>query len=56
MSELNSDSAKLRAEFVRLRGYWNLKWESVLRMAPDYFETYLDMCAVPWRTRSLPPR
>jgi len=25
-------------------------------MAPDYFETYLDMCAVPWRTRTLPPK
>ena len=56
MSEPGQDAAKLKEEFIRLRGYWNQAWENVLRMAPEYFESYLEMCAVPWRTRSLPPK
>lgn len=56
MGAQNPTSSELKAEFIKLRGYWNQAWENVLEMAPDYFASYLDMCAVPWRTRSLAPK
>lgn len=56
MAEIDRQAAELREEFIRLRGYWNSAWESALQLAPDYFASYLDLCAVPWRTGTLPPK
>lgn len=46
MGESSRNASELKSEFIRLRGYWNPAWENVLEMTPDYFATYLDMCAV----------
>lgn len=56
MAEAEREGAELREEFIRVRGYWNSAWESVLQLAPDYFASYLEMCSVPWRRGTLAPK
>jgi alkylhydroperoxidase/carboxymuconolactone decarboxylase family protein YurZ len=33
----------LKAEFIRLRGYWTPAWEEVLKAFPEHFAAYLDL-------------
>ena len=56
MAEVDPRAASLKEDFIRLRGYWNCAWESVLQLAPDYFAGYVEMCGVPWRTGTLPAK
>lgn len=46
----------LKATFERERGYWSPLWDNVLRLDPDFFESYLNFSAVPWRNGELDPK
>ena len=46
----------LREEFEQARGYWSGAMETMLEVDPDFFESYLRLSAVPWRTGSLEPK
>lgn len=49
-------SRRLQEEFVQTRGHWNDSLESLLELDPDFFEAYLRLSAVPWRTGHLEPK
>ena len=53
---MNERQRQLRDEFVAARGYWSDVWESVLALDTDFFETYLHLSSVPWRTGRLEPK
>jgi alkylhydroperoxidase/carboxymuconolactone decarboxylase family protein YurZ len=44
---------RLKEEFVEVRGTWSDAWESILRLDPDFLESYLNFSAVPWRKNHL---
>jgi alkylhydroperoxidase/carboxymuconolactone decarboxylase family protein YurZ len=59
MKELNIDrptdathfdarQQKLKAKFTENRGYWNLNWEKLLSLDPEFFEAYLRLSSLPW--------
>jgi alkylhydroperoxidase/carboxymuconolactone decarboxylase family protein YurZ len=52
----NERRMQLRSAFVEARGYWNETWESLLELDPDFFEAYVNLSAVPWRTGGLEPK
>lgn len=45
---LDERREKLKAEFMRKRGYWSESWESVIRLDPDFFEAYTAFSGVPF--------
>jgi len=47
---------QLRDRFVEACGYWSPALEGLLTVDPDFFETYLELAAVPWRTGRLEPK
>jgi len=46
----------LKKEFRKKRGYWSDRWQAILRVAPDFFESYLQFSSVPWMTGTLEPK
>lgn len=54
--ELDERRERLKADFVRNRGYWHDFWEELLELDPEFFEAYTDFSSVPWRTGSLLPK
>lgn len=50
------ERAKLKADFVADRGYWSGFWDYLLALDPDYFKSYLDYSALPWRDGVLEPK
>jgi alkylhydroperoxidase/carboxymuconolactone decarboxylase family protein YurZ len=54
--DLDQRQLRLRADFERNRGYWNPIWDGVLKLAPDFFEAYLDYSSVPWQHGVLEPK
>lgn len=56
LGELSERERELEARFRADRGYWAPHWGSILRMAPEYFEAYLDFSSVPWLYGSLEPK
>lgn len=56
MSTALTDRQKeLREEFVDSRGYWNEFWDSLLAADEEFFEAYLELSSVPWRSGQLDP-
>lgn len=53
---LDARQQKLKAAFLEARGYWTPLWEQILSLSPDYFEAYLKLSSVPWKTGSLEPK
>jgi alkylhydroperoxidase/carboxymuconolactone decarboxylase family protein YurZ len=51
-----AESASLKEEFIRVRGYWNTVWDDLLRLDPAFFRAYLDLSAAPWRAGPLEPK
>ena len=47
---------ELRDRFIEARGYWNSTWESLLELDAIFFEAFLNLSAVPWRTGGLEPK
>lgn len=56
MAELTDRQRELRESFVNERGYWNEFWDGLLTLDPEFFESYLDFSAVPWRHGTLEPK
>jgi alkylhydroperoxidase/carboxymuconolactone decarboxylase family protein YurZ len=54
--ELNEYQRDLRERFIESRGYWNEFWNGLLRLDPDFFETYLAFSSVPWKKGVLEPK
>lgn len=53
---LSPRQQELKDEFIRVRGTWGEAWESILRLDPDFLESYLRFSAVPWRKNHLSPK
>lgn len=55
-SELTPEQKKLRDDFIEARGYWNEFWDGLLKLDPDFFQSYLAFSGVPWRKGPLEPK
>jgi len=47
---------ELKRAFAEERGYWNEFWDGVLDLDPEFFATYLEFSAHPWRHGVLEPK
>ena len=47
---------QLRDAYVEARGLWSDTLQSMLEVDPNFFEAYLNLSAVPWRTGTLEPK
>jgi alkylhydroperoxidase/carboxymuconolactone decarboxylase family protein YurZ len=56
MSEFTARQLALKEQFTTARGYWSPVWDHVLALDADFFEAYMDLSSVPWRTGPLPPK
>jgi alkylhydroperoxidase/carboxymuconolactone decarboxylase family protein YurZ len=56
MTEDAQRTDQLREAFIKERGYWAPFWDGLLKMDPDFFESYLNFSAVPWRNGHLEPK
>ncbi|MGE4219879.1 MAG: carboxymuconolactone decarboxylase family protein [Alphaproteobacteria bacterium] len=54
--DLDSRRRASKAAFERDRGYWTPFWEDILRLDPDFFDAYLRLSSVPWKTGHLEPK
>lgn len=54
--DLTPEQRALRDRFQQERGYWSHIWEGLLQVDPEFFESYLDFSAVPWRKGVLEPK
>jgi alkylhydroperoxidase/carboxymuconolactone decarboxylase family protein YurZ len=54
--EMTERKQRLREEFEEVRGYWSGAMETMLEVDQDFFESYLRLSAVPWRTGTLEPK
>jgi alkylhydroperoxidase/carboxymuconolactone decarboxylase family protein YurZ len=54
--ELTPRQLELRDRFREERGYWSHIWEGLLQLDPEFFESYLNFSAVPWRKGVLEPK
>lgn len=52
---LTADEEVLKSKFVAARGYWDDRWEGILRISPDYFLAALNFLHAPWTSGSLSP-
>jgi alkylhydroperoxidase/carboxymuconolactone decarboxylase family protein YurZ len=55
-TDVDARRQELRAAFSQARGHWNPGWEGLLTADADFFETYLDLSAHPWRNGVLEPK
>lgn len=46
----------LKARYMGIRGYWSEYWDGLLRADPDYFEAFVEMASIPWKTGRLEPK
>jgi alkylhydroperoxidase/carboxymuconolactone decarboxylase family protein YurZ len=53
---LTPGQAELKAEFERVRGYWNPFWDGILRLDAEFFGAYLEFSGLPWRSGPLSPK
>ena len=54
--KLDERATTLKQAFIDSRGYWMPVWETLLKLSPDFFEAYLDLSSVPWKTGVLDPK
>lgn len=50
---LTEEQSQLKDEFIAVRGTWDERWESILRLDPAFFRSYLGFATVPWRRNHL---
>lgn len=53
---LTLNQRKLKANFIRKRGYWSPFWQALLELDSDYFEVYIDFRDIPWKKGCLEPK
>ena len=56
MATLDPHRQRLKDEFTESRGYWAPLWDQVLEISPEYFEAYMKLSSVPWKTGTLEPK
>ena len=56
MTALDPYRQRLKDEFTANRGYWAQLWDQVLEISPEYFESYMKLSSVPWKTGTLEPK
>jgi len=56
MSDAAGRKAAIRQAFIDARGYWSRGWDPLLDIAPDFFEAYANLSAVPWKHGTLPAK
>jgi alkylhydroperoxidase/carboxymuconolactone decarboxylase family protein YurZ len=49
-------TAQPRERFVEATGYWSPAWQSLLDTDPGFFETFVELAAVPRRSGALDPK
>jgi alkylhydroperoxidase/carboxymuconolactone decarboxylase family protein YurZ len=55
--ELTEKQKQIKEKFIKARGFWNEEvFDPILRLDPDYLETYLNFSSVPWEKGVLPPK
>lgn len=55
--ELNDHQKELKKKFMDEHdGYWSAEKENILRLDPEYFETFSAFEDVPWKTGTLSPK
>lgn len=54
--ELSPRAREVKAEFLRVRGYWSEFWEALVRLSPEYLAAYVEVSGVPWADGALEPR
>ncbi|WP_132875000.1 carboxymuconolactone decarboxylase family protein [Tamaricihabitans halophyticus] len=47
---LTQKQVELKEKFTELHGSWDDSWESMLRLDPAFFESYLRFSGVPWKS------
>lgn len=52
----DAERARMKEEFIRIRGYWGEFWDQVLTLSPDFFSAYLRFSAVPWEAGHVTPK
>ncbi len=50
---LTSRQEEIRQEFIRVRGFWDAAWQTVLELDPEFLKAFLDFSAVPWQKNRL---
>ncbi|MGF7161863.1 alkylhydroperoxidase/carboxymuconolactone decarboxylase family protein YurZ [Rhodoligotrophos appendicifer] len=55
-AQLSERQEDLKKRFVETRGFWSEPMDGILRLSPDYFEAYLDISSVPWKSGKLEPK
>jgi alkylhydroperoxidase/carboxymuconolactone decarboxylase family protein YurZ len=53
---LSEREEELKAEFIRVRGYWSELWNGLLLLDPDFFDAYFRFSAVPFEGGVLGPK
>lgn len=54
--DLTDRQRELKEQWLRVRGAWSDAWEAILRLDPDFFESYLKMSGVPFTRGVLDPK
>ncbi|MCK9689424.1 carboxymuconolactone decarboxylase family protein [Scleromatobacter humisilvae] len=48
--------ARLKAAFMAFQGHWDLSWDTLVALDPDFFERYVRFAEVPWKKGPLEPK
>jgi len=54
--EFDAPRQALKEAFIRQRGYWSPLWDDVLRLSPEFFESYTRFSTAPLRSDALSPK
>jgi alkylhydroperoxidase/carboxymuconolactone decarboxylase family protein YurZ len=53
---LTERQEEVKKRFIEVRGTWGDRWETILRLDPEFLDAYLSFSAVPWRQDHLPAK
>lgn len=53
---MNAEVQAIRDDFIKNRGYWTEMRDTIGRLMPDYFASFINACMEPWRSGSLTPK
>ena len=55
-TSLTADVQAIRDDFISKRGYWTPMRDTIGRLMPEYFKSFIHACMEPWRSGSLTPK
>lgn len=56
VTQLSSRQTAIKAKFEASRGYWPPSWDAIVALAPDFFEAFEDLGAVPREQGAIEPK